>query len=275
MNSGKKRLPMLRILFITGISLTVMVLSGFLFSGRSAVPIGSFFGISVESGKIDNTKNLALVDKTSKNLTYKETNNRKELPVSERADRYGTYDVYTDEDDNQYIFLTDSDLFCGFLKTETPQEAADTARNLSELDARGIADAYILDILGEDQREYTFEKIRYDQNNFYYVTYVSYLGDVKTDDECVIWVRASNGDIAACSMFNRGRYDAYRNKNFSVQDYPMQPQAMQDQQRKDFNDYEVLDKYITLSDSGRLVMDYEVRNEESGCTQIYTVAVAQ
>lgn len=275
MNSGKKRLPMLRILFITGISLTVMVLSGFLFSGRSAVPIGSFFGISVESGKIDNTKNLALVDKTSKNLTYKETNNRKELPVSERADRYGTYDVYTDENDTQYIFLTDSDLFCGFLKTETPQEAADTARNLSELDARGIADAYILDILGEDQREYTFEKIRYDQNNFYYVTYVSYLGDVKTDDECVIWVRASNGDIAACSMFNRGRYDAYRNKNFSVQDYPMQPQAMQDQQRKDFNDYEVLDKYITLSDSGRLVMDYEVRNEESGCTQIYTVAVAQ
>lgn len=275
MNSRVKKFPVVKVLFIAVISLTVVVLSGFLFSGRSASPISSFLGISVESGKIDDTKNLSFADKESRNLVYKETNNQKELPVSERADRYGTYDIYTDEDQNQYIYLTNSDLFCGFLKTETVQEANDTARNLSELDARGIADAYILEILGEDQREYTFEKIRYDQTNFYYVTYVSYLGDVKTDDECVIWVRASNGDIAACSMFNRGRYDAYRNEDFSVQNHLTRPQAMQGQQKKDFNDYEILDKYITLSDSGKLVMDYEVRNVENGCTETYSVAVAQ
>lgn len=275
MNSSGKKIPVVKILFVAAISLTVMVLSGFLFSGRSAAPIANFFGITIESEKLDNTQTLSLTDKKSKNLTYKETNNQKELPVSERADRYGTYDIYTDEDQNQYIYLTNSDLFCGFLKTETVQEANDTARNLSELDARGIADAYILEILGEDQREYTFEKIRYDQTNFYYVTYVSYLGDIKTDDECVIWVRASNGEIAACSMFNRGRYDAYRNNNFSVQEQFTQPQSLQAQQRKDYNDYEILDKYITLSDSGKLVINYEIRNEEDGCTETYTAAVVQ
>lgn len=74
-------------------SLTIVVLSGFLLSGRSAGVAGGFFGPQVMQEKMESTKQVSLFNKNSKSLTYKETMNQSDLPVSERADKYGTYDV--------------------------------------------------------------------------------------------------------------------------------------------------------------------------------------
>lgn len=66
------------------------------------------------AGKMESTKQVSLFNKNSKSLTYKETMNQSDLPVSERADKYGTYDVFVDDQDTQYVFLADSDLFAAF-----------------------------------------------------------------------------------------------------------------------------------------------------------------
>ena len=197
--------------------------------------------------------------------------NQSDLPVSERADKYGTYDVFVDDQDTQYVFLADSDLFCGFLKTGASQETG--GRFISELDARGIADAYLMDILGEDQREYVYEGM-YCQSNMYHITYASYIGDFKTDDECIIWVRGESGEIYACSMFNRGRYDRFRDSSLSFNDSTSLLMEKHPELETDFNDCEVLDRYVTLSDGGNLVVNYEVYNSLDGSTQEYPVPVS-
>lgn len=252
-------------------SLTIVVLSGFLLSGRSAGVAGGFFGPQVMQEKMESTKQVSLFNKNSKSLTYKETMNQSDLPVSERADKYGTYDVFVDDQDTQYVFLADSDLFCGFLKTGASQETG--GRFISELDARGIADAYLMDILGEDQREYVYEGM-YCQSNMYHITYASYIGDFKTDDECIIWVRGESGEIYACSMFNRGRYDRFRDSSLSFNDSTSLLMEKHPELKTDFNDCEVLDRYVTLSDGGNLVVNYEVYNSLDGSTQEYPVPVS-
>lgn len=252
-------------------SLTIVVLSGFLLSGRSAEFAGGFLGPEIIQEKTESTKQISIFDKNSKNLTYKETMNQNALPMSDRADKYGTYDVYVDDQDTQYVFLADSDLFCGFLKMSTSQEAG--SRLLSDIDVRGIADAFLVEMLGEDQREYVFQSMYCDQSNVYHITYVSYLGDLKTDDECIIWVRGSSGEIYACSMFNRGRYDKYRESNLTYNDSTALLIERYPELEEEFNDCEILDKYVTLSDGGNLVVNYEVYNSMDGCTQEYTVPI--
>lgn len=254
-------------------SLTIVVLSGFLLSGRSAGVSGGFLGPQVRQEKMASTKQMSLFSKSSTNLKYKETMNQSDLPMSERADKYGSYDIYVDEQDTQYVFLADSDLFCGFLKTGASLET--NGKLLSEIEARGIADAYLMETLGEDQREYVYESMYCDQSNMYHITYASYIGDFKTDDECIIWVRGATGEIYACSMFNRGRYDSYRDSSLTFNDSTALLMDRYPELEADFNDCEILDKYITLSDGGNLVVTYEVYSSLNGCTQEYTIPISQ
>lgn len=254
-------------------SLTIVVLSGFLLSGRSAGVSGGFLGPQVRQEKMASTKQMSLFSKSSTNLKYKETMNQSDLPMSERADKYGSYDIYVDEQDTQYVFLADSDLFCGFLKTGASLET--NGKLLSEIEARGIADAYLMETLGEDQREYVYESMYCDQSNMYHITYASYIGDFKTDDECIIWVRGATGEIYACSMFNRGRYDSYRDSSLTFNDSASLLMEKHPELEEDYNDCEILDKYLTLSDGGSLVVTYEVYNSQDGCTQEYSIPISQ
>lgn len=254
-------------------SLTIMVLSGFLISGRSAGVSGGILGPEIRQEKVATTKQVSFFSKNNQRLKYKETMNQNDLPMSDRADKYGTYDIYVDDQETQYVFLADSDLFCGFLKMSTLPEAG--GRLLSEIDARGIADAYLMETLGEDQREYVYESMYCDQSNMYHITYASYIGDFKTDDECIIWVRGASGDVYACSMFNRGRYDRFRDSSLTFNDSTALLMEKHPELEADFNNCEILDKYITLSDGGNLVVTYEVYSSLNGCTQEYSIPISQ
>lgn len=237
-------------------------LCGFSLSNTGQGLAQDAYGRTMELFKQNSTKQVTLNGKSSGTLTYKETMNR--------SDNYGTYDVYADESDNEYVFLLNSDMLCGYKEGSTAEsiDKVYAGQGITEEKAKEISDSFVTLTLGQDSRQYRFKEITLSDINTYYVTYSFYLGGVQTDDECVVWVDAADGIISAWHAFNRGRYDGYANRNLSTS----AAKAKLEEQIPLVKSpgYEIFDQYITKTDDGRLVMHYDIVHTEEGARKTHT-----
>lgn len=220
------------------------------------------FGVYVDSDKEATAKQVTLPGQSTISAQYAKTFNQSDTPLISRPDAYGTYDIYSDTQGNEYIYLYDTNTFCGF-KWETAYIGELEPEDIiTEQAARESAGAYLAAQFGQGQTVYQPVRSYYSsQNGVYVVEYAYYLNSVKTDDSCVIWVRADSGSICACNTFKRGRYaqldltvdtTATRSQlDAALWDAGVSPLSRS-------TAYEIADEYLTFDLQGNPVMQYEV-----------------
>lgn len=104
--------------------------------------------------------------------------------------------------------------------------------------------------------------------------YAYYLNGVKTDDSCVVWVRADSGEVCAYNTFKRGRYAQL---DLTVDTAATRSQlgaALWDAGASPLNrsiGYEIADEYLTFDLQGNPVMQYEVVFSGDATPQPYQV----
>ena len=227
-------------------------------NGDTAGQNSEAFGASLSDKKADKTKEISIWD--VEKITYKETMNLSNLPVDKRNDSYGTYDVYTDKDNNLYYFLYNADLLCGYKDETVYMDIEEPEIEIEQ--AIDISEKFIKDnIKPTIQYKYTYSY--YDKSyGVYKIKYNYYIENIKTDDECMIWVKAIDGKIGAFTAFKQNRYENIKNVN--IQESKMKELLDNEISRMNKGEYKVRDQYFSYSDGGKLIMNYEVYFSETG-----------
>lgn len=235
-------------------------------------------GVYTDSQKESTTKQVDLFD--GEVAQYAQTVNQSGTPLADRADLYGTYDVYTDADGNEYVYLFDTDTLCGYKWATAYSDELDEDTILPQTAAQANADAFLDTQFGQGQAIYQFERSYYSkQNGVYVCEYAYYLNGVKTDDSCVVWVRADSGEVCAYNTFKCGRYTSLTDLTVDTASTRAQLNAaLWDKGISPLNrsaSYEITDEYLTKMDDGTIVMQYEVLLSGAGAPEEYQIPVAQ
>lgn len=233
------------------------------------------FGVYVDNDKEATAKQVTLPGQGALSAQYETTFNQSNTPLISRPDAYGTYDIYTDAQGNEYIYLYNTDTFCGFKWKTAYIGELEPENIITEQAARESAGAYLDAQFGQNQTVYQPERSYYaSQNGVYVVEYAYYLNGVKTDDSCVVWVRADSGDVCAYNTFKRGRY--------AQLDLTVDTAATRSQLEAALWDtgvsplyrsaaYEIADEYLTFDLQGSPVMQYDVVFSGDATPQPYQV----
>ena len=174
------------------------------------------------------------------------------MSVDKRPDAYGTYDIYVDDTQNQYIYLYNTSKLCGFKKESVYGDFLPKDKAITEDSAKKLCDEFLSKLI-TDSPVYLFDSIYYDEREaIYVVEYVSFIDGVKTDDKCILWVTAT-GELGSFSMFNNSRYLKYADIKINTEKIE---EVFKEKMTK--ANYKVTSKYITLDENGAIVMAYDV-----------------
>jgi hypothetical protein len=77
--------------------------------------VADSYGTIIDKEKANNNFEVDIFGE-KKNVKYKETFNQSNLSVDKRPDAYGTYDIYVDDTQNQYIYIYTTLRNCAALK---------------------------------------------------------------------------------------------------------------------------------------------------------------
>lgn len=222
-----------------------------IFKQSDPVPKGDNYGAYYDDAKFENKVRTIEVNSEKITLKYVRTENLKEKPVSKRADSYGTYDVYMDDNQTEYLYLLNSDVYCGFklstVGVATPQENA-----IIEAEALAIASSFLKD-MRSNSADYKLMSCVYDELAGYYdIQYYLPINGYKSDDIFRLWVDAK-GKITSFSEFN---YKRYSNVNISQKKYA---EANRELTEKISNETKnlgisVTDSYISIDESGNIIL---------------------
>lgn len=263
---------MLLIVLTIGVilALTVTALSAEATRNNAAISAGDYYGRYYDEAKVNTAVKTTTIDAEEKTLSYVRTENLKEKSVDSRADKYGTYDVYVDQAQTEYLYLLNSDILCGF-KMKVVGEATAKEDAIEEAKAMSIADDFLKRIRSNAQ-EYKFLSCEYDELAGYYdIQYYLPVGGYKTDDIFRLWVNAQ-GEITSFSEFNHKRYD---DLNVSAVGYKKAGNALESNIKTSIGTagdikYSVVDSYISVDDNGEVIL-VEVIELRIPCGENYMV----
>lgn len=216
---------------------------------------GEDYGAYNDSNNEKALEKKLFVDTKTITLKYIRTENLKEKPVSKRADSYGTYDIYGDDEQTEYMYLLNSDIYCGF-KMSTVGVATKKDKAISEDKALSIAE----DFLAKNRAnhgDYIFHSCEYSELAGYYdISYYLPVSGYKSDDVVRIWVNA-RGKVTSFSEFNYLRYERL---TIDTSKYAKADQKLSEAVAAQGNkaSYTVVDTYISVNDSGRAILIKEV-----------------
>lgn len=263
------------------LSLAIMLLCSTAFIAEAEVkkesepmPEATAYGSYYDQSSQKAMKKSVTLDSKRIDLTYVRTENLKDAPLDKRSDSFGTYDVYVDANNKEYLYLINTETLCGFKNENigcfTPQGEA-----IVESKAKEIA-LNFLNKYNTAKLNYIFMSCVYDElAGIYDIQYCYIINGYKTDDIFRIWVNAK-GEIASFSAFNYGRY-----KNTAINENDVE--TAQNKTLKQINDsknnvqFKIVDSYITITDSGKIalvqVVDYTNSMGENYTT--YREAITQ
>ncbi|MDR0288369.1 MAG: hypothetical protein LBI03_11780 [Clostridiales bacterium] len=204
-----KKKSFVSLIFIVVIMLCFLpkasVLSSYKDSNNEYIPENSAYG-SFDKGELDNNFKKIRYNDSLIELHYEYSENLDVLPESKRSDSYGTYDVYSDENDDEYLFLSGSDTLCGVTMFDQIKTNVAIDSKISEEDAIEISDKRLeTDI--PDNSDYIRFSCEYNSfMNVYIIDYYKPLEGYKTDDIITYWVNY-DGTIVAFKALNLNRYD--------------------------------------------------------------------
>lgn len=166
---------------------------------------------------------------------------------------FGKYDIYKDNNNAEYIYLSDTDTYCGF--REDGIGTNEYERTIDENRAKEIAKQYLKSIV-ETSEDYQLGEVLYQDWGYYYsITFIRCVDGIKTDEEIRIWVN-TEGTVISYSNFMNGCYDGIKlNKEELKQAKLDTKDNIEDELGN--TDYDIENQYITFKD-GKLVVETEV-----------------
>lgn len=204
--------------------------------------------------KLGDTITLTGFHDNSITVEYSYTENYSSTPLALRSDAYGTYEVYVDVDGNEYYFLTDTELLCGYLAffhyEDVPAEQA-----ITEANCLAIAQSFITNRLQTNAitfQNIALSSIKYIENEgIFDLHYNYYIGAYKTDDELDIWID-HNGDVVSFTQLNRNRYSSV---TINASDYTEADEYIDSVlSGSSLTNYDIIDTYVTINDTGDLLL---------------------
>lgn len=221
---------------------------------------GAYYDISQEKVK----EKIIVVNSEKISLTYVRTENLKELPIYKRADSYGTYNVYSDENQNEYLYLINSDVYCGY-KMNTVGIATLQENAIEKSKALEIANRFLKETRANNT-EYKLTSCVYDELAGYYdIQYYLPVDGYKSDDIFRVWVDAE-GKVTSFSEFN---YKRYSNVKITADKYAKANQKLTGTVSKETKkvNFTIVDQYISIDDTGDVVLvnviDLKIPNGEN------------
>ncbi len=232
------------------------------------IPQGDDYGAYYDNFKSKVREKVIAINAETISATYVRTENLKELPASKRTDHYGTYDVYADDNQTEYLFLLNTDLCCGY-KMSTVGVATLQEDAIEKDKALEIANAF-LNELRNNGKEYTLLSCVYDELAGYYdIQYYLPIDGYKSDDIFRLWVNAE-GKVTSFSEFN---YNRYAKVDIAADKYSKAGKKLSDIVAKKANkiNFTLADQYISIDDSGKVVLvkviDLRIPNGENYIVQ--------
>ncbi len=111
------------------------------------------------------------------NLEYRFTNNHNKAHPKDRADSYGTYDIYTEKGGTEYYFLYNTDTLCGTLRYDFVTDPSSLGKDIGADLAIATAQGYLAKVLPEAAGKYVYDKYTYD----------SFLDNMIFPCTCLLW----------------------------------------------------------------------------------------
>lgn len=242
-----------------------------------SIPVGDYYGAYYDNSKGKVSERTIDIDSQKIILKYVRTENLKEKPASKRSDNYGTYDIYIDDNQTEYLFLLNSDIYCGF-KLNMVGIATEKENAISEDKAIEIANAFLFDNR-DNYRNYKMSSCEYSELAGYYdIQFYLPVCGFKSDDIIRIWVDAQ-GNVVSFSEFNYQRYDHIE---IEIQRYARADKKIGEiisTQTQKANFY-VVDSYISIDNSGNIVLikviDIAIPNGDTSAIQreIYVQSIS-
>lgn len=244
------RLVIILALFVSAISVSA-VAAAVILKQSDPIPQGDYYGAYFDSSKVQDRGKTVVSNSERIFLKYVRTENLKELPVSKRVDSYGTYDVYVDENQTEYLYLYNSDVCCGYKMNIV---------GIATLQADAIEKSKALEIANEFLREtrvnyneYQLASCVYDELAGYYdIQYYLPIDGYKSDDIFRVWVDAT-GKVTSFSEFNYKRYDniKVRAEKYAKADQKLAGVVTKNTENSNFT---IVDEYISINDSGDVIL---------------------
>ena len=266
----KKKLFILSIIVIAVISLSITAMaavSSWKSEADKNIPNNSAYGSSYDNSPNKELNKTFVFNSVSLNLKYVRTDELKDLSVDKRSDSYGTFDVYCDENNTEYLFLLNTDLFCG-MKLDNIGQATPKANAISVDKANDIANSFLTKNVAEISKYKMFSCVYDELSGIYDIQYYKPINNYKSDDIVRIWVKA-NGEIGSFSAFNMNRYADISINSDSLK-------SADDKLNNNIatslgsSKYTLVDSYLTMDDSGNMVLAYVIDYRISQGETYYT-----
>ncbi len=232
------------------------------------------FGYYVLDEKLGESITISFKD-SFRSIQYTETLNLKEKSLSDRHDAYGTVDLYNDNEDNIYMFISGTDIMCayledeiyfdtnelsGYVEDEDESGPIDIPFSINALQAAEAADSFMSSCFSG--YPYKYKGIEAGgQEGVFVVSYCFYVGSKMTDDICNVWVRASDGSVGAYSAMNHMRYNDLQDKTIQLDTESEYYTAISDQISPAAK---LEDIFLTYNDDGQLVFQAYIYDSDAG-----------
>lgn len=126
------------------------------------------------------------------------------IMINKEGVEYGLYDIYTDDNNTEHIYLAGTDEYCGYRLDGIG--LSDVNITIDENKAKEIAGQYLKTIVNNSE-DYKLEETIYQEWGYYYdIGFNFYLGEIKTDQMIRLWVN-TEGKIISYSNFQNKCYD--------------------------------------------------------------------
>lgn len=237
-----------------------------IFKQSDSTPEGDEYAAYYDGSKGKIMERVLEVDSQKTTLKYVRTENLKENPVSKRADSYGTYDVYADDSQTEYLYLLNTDIYCGF-KLSNVGVATEKEKAISQEDALEVTNKF-LKANRDNYRDYKLISCEYSELAGYYdIQYYLPISGYKSDDIIRVWVDAQ-GKVTSFSEFNHKRYDRVKidPEKYSRADKKLE-KTIATQTHKTNSNFNIVDSYISIDDSGNVILvkviDLKIPDDET------------
>lgn len=244
---------------------TIATYSGYKNNGRAKKEdVISHYGMYINKNA-KKTRKLNYLDKKL-DLVYARSENLSDNLPEKRKDMYGTYDVYVDDEKNEYYLLGNSNVLCGVKNSKIDGE---NATPITEEEALQLAEDYLNEIFNKNHL-YELNSCEIPKDRMYYeIEYVKNNSGLKTDDTVRLWVNFDK-EVCAFSAFNRGRYDNVNlNKTIAITAPQRGKEKVSDILSSD--NFTIVDQYISKNDEGQVVMVSVIEYSLTNGTSIYPV----
>ena len=219
------------------------------------IPDDDEYGETVETTKVNTVRSAYDIDGAQVSVTYDRTENLSEAARSDRSDDYWTYDVFCDEELNEYYYLYNSTLLCGILGLDNSMESGEVPL-INEDEAVEIAEDFLDS--NRTASAYTFKSAVYDEMGGYYdISYAFRINGNDTDDVLRIWV-TGDGRISSYSEFLYNRYS--QNAAISQSVIAQAHTAIESTIASELSGitYSVYDSYLSKNNDGDMELVYVV-----------------